>query len=384
MRDAFGDINISWLGPRVMPASYSVFGLTTVLLVTNYVEGDADRAYLFWAGAFSLAPLVVHGYTFFRGATLARLRREILLGAFLQGAAIALLEFRPLASFAILMPITAFVLIGGIRQLAYGLIAVALGAALFGYGLDYSMADDAGFWSRAVALTAIVLNQAFTVVFVLLHPDKISETRAIVAREHVDHNTGLRTRSFLPEVLEKRSARILKSLTTPEFPDLPALQLSVVRLSGKALRTPEPDSATLIRTFAHALLAGIPKKAALVHLNAREFLVVLDLPERLSAAENAAQLAQLAASAAQDAHPDFNVHVGTAVFPFFPPRPEYFSWTDVLRLAEDAARISTVETETASIIIEPGVTEIQQDLTARILVDNDTESLIARGVLRRR
>jgi hypothetical protein len=141
------------MGSHVMwPSVASVF-------VVVRLDGDGSPMYWLWAALAVVTPHLLHIFSRLADNSIEVIHRELIFAAFLQGVAVVLLDFRPLPSFAVAIPVTGFVLMGGIPLLVWGVAACVCGILLAGLATGFHVVIETGMASIIYSAVLLLVSQ---------------------------------------------------------------------------------------------------------------------------------------------------------------------------------------------------------------------------------
>lgn len=358
--------------------AWFVFGASAALVALVRIEGGGGP-WSWYAVAFLLvAPLVLHRASQRAAVPWTVVKRELIVAAFLQGVCAGFLDFRPMPLLAVLGPIAAFVLVGGVRQLVLGAVAVGSGAALAGVFLEPATTPTGPgtLWASAIML---LLAQVQIVGMVIYNDYRVlAAYQSPISPARIDAATGLRTREFFEDYLRERCAAIVASRRDPGQAALPDLLFLTVVFE------PVRDLDRVLSVVAHDLLEQLPEGAVLVRAGETELRAAVAIRDRDQAGDAADRYLALArASAERCGAEPASVAAGGAVFPFLPPRPDLFPAAEVTDFARRAADHARRKATPTPVLIEPGSAYGRDHFTSKVVAAGGFEDLLDAGVISR-
>jgi hypothetical protein len=150
-------------------ASYFVWGTIALILAVIRLEGGGDPYSWIWIGCALAVPPLNHLASKRSRNPLPVVRRELLVAACLQGAAVALIQFQPVPSFAIAAPLAGFVLFGGLRLLGLGALSFVAGLLMAGAVTGFDVDFRSGAATLTISAVLLIANQLNIARFTLKH-----------------------------------------------------------------------------------------------------------------------------------------------------------------------------------------------------------------------
>ena len=139
--------------------SYFLWSSIALVFVVVHLDGGDDTRYWLWASLALATPHLLHWVSRHSDNAIEIVNRELMVAAFLQGAAVVLLEFRLLPSLAVAAPIVGFVLNGGLPLLLRGLLACGAGIGLTGLTMGFQFTTQTGVVATVFSAILLLVSQ---------------------------------------------------------------------------------------------------------------------------------------------------------------------------------------------------------------------------------
>lgn len=260
----------------VSRGAYVVWGSIGLLFIVARYRDLGDDWYWLWA-------LVTFSFSYFLHYASRRsddplpvIKIELIVAAFLQGVTVTLIEIQPFPSMAIIAPISAFALIGGVHFLLFGLLSCSVGifSGWWLFGVE-PLGPTPGLDVFAIGL--ILIYQIQIVSIALVYGDLLLDIQECFnSPEYIDSATGLKTQQYFRKVISERLAAIKEALVVNNNA-YQIIAFYLIKLDGLEKSTSEEGSILqnqLLSDFSQALLGLLDENDLAVKWNKDSLLVM--------------------------------------------------------------------------------------------------------------